>query len=58
MLTKTQQARRLADLRRKAHAVGTRHGRATRRARVTIGQSAQAAGTASWSYVVAFGRNA
>lgn len=51
MRSKAEQQARLADLRAKAEAVGTRHGEAIRRARITTGQAVQAAAVTSWSYV-------
>jgi len=51
MRSKEEQAARLAELRAKAEAAGTRHGQAIRRARITTGQAVQAAAVVSWSYV-------
>jgi len=51
MRSKEEQAARLAELRAKAEAAGTRHGEAIRRARITTGQAVQAAAVVSWSYV-------
>jgi len=51
MRSKEEQTARLAELRAKAEAAGTRHGQAIRRARITTGQAVQAAAVVSWSYV-------
>jgi len=51
MRSKEEQQARLAEIRAKAEAVGTRHGEAIRRARITTGQAFQAAAVTSWSYV-------
>jgi len=51
MRSKEEQQARLAELRAKAEAVGTRHGAAIRRARITTGQAVQAAAVVSWTYV-------
>jgi len=51
MRSKKEQQARLAELRKKAEAAGTRHGEAIRRARITTGQAVQAAAVMSWSYV-------
>lgn len=51
MRSKKQHQRYLAEIRAKAEAVGTRHGEAIRRARITTGQAVQVAAVTSWSYV-------
>jgi hypothetical protein len=51
MRSKKEQQARLAELRKKAEATGTRHGEAIRNARITTGQAVQAAAVTSWSYV-------
>lgn len=51
MRSKKEHQARLAELRAKAEAAGTRHGEAIRRVRITTGQAVQAAAVTSWSYV-------
>jgi len=51
MRSKKEQQARLAELRKKAEATGTRHGEAIRNARITTGQAVQAAAVTSWSYL-------
>jgi len=51
MRSKEEQAARIAELCEKAEAVGTRHGQAIRKARVTTGQAVQVGARVSWSYV-------
>jgi len=51
MRSKKEHQARLAEIRAKAEAAGTRHGEAIRRARITTGQAVQVAAVMSWSYV-------
>jgi hypothetical protein len=51
MRSKKEQQAHLAELRKKAEILGTRHGQAIRKARITTGQAVQAATVTSWSYL-------
>jgi hypothetical protein len=58
MRTKMEQQRHLRQLRAKASATGTRHGKGIRRARITTGQTFESAAVGSWSYLRAVASNA